>query len=378
MERNLFTYAFPETRLHTAHSLGVNILTNIQLADYFINSSNYSTVWVKKFSDEMNQTVKNDLILLRTVFAHGVILRQFFMKEHEQIDQNWDQFISWWKELPEEKVLKLIIYGIRETMDYYYTYMPRMPQVEKAMEKVSLNAEALEDPHNRRKALRAVLQSWSLDDTEKMIFLYEDEALIKSKIIRLLEGFWHSGFNEHWKNMNGCLAAWQTENKELLSKSYPNNAEAIFEITGLYPDTNELNQVNRAEDMVFIPVTNLGRLIVLFHSNKQLYVMFQPAATPQRKDTVDEKLSDFFMLFEGLGDKSRLQIIELIAANKEMFAQQIVNRLGMKQSTVSRHLNQLHRSGIVRIRQKGNTKFFSVNKSELEKVIIFLEACLKS
>lgn len=379
MERNLFTPAFPETSLLTAQSLGVNLMTNIQLTDYFINSSVNPSEWVKEFSGKLNQTVRDDLKLLRTVFAHGVISREFYMEERDDLNQSWNQFISWWKEMSDEKVMDLLIYGIKETMDYYYKYLPRMPLVENTMEHVSLDAEELKDPVNRKQAVLAVLQSWSVEDIEEILPLYEDTVLIKNRIVRLLEGFWQSGFQAHWNSVRERLSDWQTENRALLSKSYPTNVESIFEVTGLYPDTNELDQVNRAKDILFIPVTNLGRLIVLYHSKAQLYVMFEPGFRKGKNDSgaKKEKLSEFYSLFEGLGDRARLQILALIADNKEMFAQQMVTQLKMKQSTVSRHLNQLHKAGLVNIRQEGNTKYFSINKDELRKVNNFLDIILK-
>ncbi|MFA1822007.1 ArsR/SmtB family transcription factor [Virgibacillus oceani] len=380
MERNLFTAAFPETKLNTEHSLGINLMTNIQLADYFINSSTYPSEWIKRFSNELHPTVIADLKLLRTVFAHGVILRDFYICKQPNVNQNWEQFIGWWKGLSKEEVLELIIYGIRETMDYYFKYLSPMPTVERTMERVSLDEEKLRDSLNRRQALRAVLQSWSVDDIKETLPLYEDTGLIKNRMVRLLEGFWQSGFKDLWTRESERLSDWQSENKELVFKSYPTNVEAIFEVTGLYPDTNELDKVNRAKELLFIPVTNLGRLIVLYHSNEQLYVMFEPGIRNSKKESWvgKEKLSEFYSLFEGLGDKTRLQMIELIDENKEMFAQQIVQKLGMKQSTVSRHLNQLHQSGIVNIRQEGTTKYFSINKKEFRRVSKFLDTILKS
>ncbi|WP_240452299.1 metalloregulator ArsR/SmtB family transcription factor [Virgibacillus sp. YIM 98842] len=379
MERNLFTPAFPETKLRIEQSPGVNLMTNIQLIDYFLNSPANPSGWVKEFSGKLNQTVLDDLKLLRTVFAHGVIFRQFYMNKHGRLNQSWDQFINWWKQLPDERVMELIIYGITETMDYYYKYLPPMTEVERIMEEVSLKENDLKDPRMRKQALRAVLQSWSVENIEEIIPLYQDIKLIKHSVIRLLEGFWLSGFQAHWEKVKSSLSDWETDSIARLSSAYSTNAEAIYGITGLYPDTNELDQVNRAKEIIFIPVTNLGRLIVLYHTTGRLYVMFEPDSGNRNFEHQEgnNRLSDFYMLFEGLGDRARLQIIELIAENKEMFAQQIVNQLKMKQSTVSRHLNQLHQSGLVNIRQEGTTKYFSINKNEFGKVKNFLDTILK-
>src|SRR5699024_6549260 len=244
MERNLFIPAFPETKLRIEQSPGVNLITNIKLIDYFLNSPANPSGWVKEFSGKLNQTVLDDLKLLRTVFAHGVIFRQFYMNKHGRLNQSWDQYINWWKQLPDERVMEHIIYGITETMDYYYKFLHPMNEVERTMEEVSLKENNLKDPRMRKQALRAVLQSWSVENIEEIIPLYQDIKLIKHSVIRLLEGFWLSGFQAHWEKVKSSLSDWETDSIARLSSAYSTNAEAIYGITGLYPDTNELDQVN--------------------------------------------------------------------------------------------------------------------------------------
>jgi DNA-binding transcriptional ArsR family regulator len=380
LKRALFTPAYPDTRLRIEQSKGINIMTNIQLVDYFMNSSSEKSVWLKEFSSKLNERVKEDLTLFRTVFAHGVILRQFYINEHGPLNESWDQFINWWKQLSNEKVEELIIYGVIETLDYYYTYLPPMAGVEKTMEQVSLNAEQLKNPSKRKQALRAALQSWSVDNVEEILPVYEDTKFIKQKLIHLLEGFWQSGFHKHWDRISRAFSDWQTENTPRLFTSYPTNAEAIYRITGFYPDTNEWNKVNRAKEILFIPVSNLGRLLVLYPSSGRLFVMFEPDFDQRNVQPNERKKeqTEFYKLFEGIGDRIRVQIIELIAENKEMFANQIVNQLELKQSTVSRHLNQLHQAGIVNIRQEGNTKYFSINKDALKHISDFLNSIINS
>lgn len=59
-----------------------------------------------------------------------------------------------------------------------------------------------------------------------------------------------------------------------------------------------------------------------------------------------------------LADDTRLQILELLAANKTLLAQEIIAQLDVGQSTVSRHLQQLVAAGFITEQRKGD-----VNKS---------------
>src|SRR5699024_8909564 len=176
MKRDFFIPAYPSPNINMEQSLGVNLLSNIQLTDYFLNSSDHSSKWLKEFTKQMPESIIEELRVIRTIFAHGVILRQYYIKNHDNLNEDWDRFITWWKEMSEEQMLDLLIYGIRETLDYYYQFLPRIPLVEETMEDVSLDEEALKDPVNRRRAIIAVLQSWSVENVEEFQSLYDDRS----------------------------------------------------------------------------------------------------------------------------------------------------------------------------------------------------------
>ncbi len=163
MERHLLIPAFPKTKLNAVNSLAINLFTNIQLVDYYLNGSSKQNDWIRNLSADLSETSKKDLKLLRTVFAHSVILRDFYIKKNSDLTGNWDLFIQWWEQLDEADILALVIYGIRETMDYYHKYIPRMLAVEEVMQEVRLEEESLfQDSDMRRQAVKAVLLSWSV------------------------------------------------------------------------------------------------------------------------------------------------------------------------------------------------------------------------
>lgn len=220
---------------------------------------------------------------------------------------------------------------------------------------------------NRKKAVKAVLLSWSvpMEEAGKIAEVYDSLSFIKERIIRMIRAFGDTGLRKEWENKQELLKKWVRQHEPLLRKNYRTNGEAIFEITGLYPDTTGLENINRAERLTFIPVCNMERLLSFIQLDKHVYLMFDPQT---ETDGSKEKLADYYTAFEGLGDRTRLEIIDLLAENKEMFAQQVIQRLNLKQSTVSRHLNQLQQSNLVTVRREGNTKYFSLNRDELKKV----------
>jgi DNA-binding transcriptional ArsR family regulator len=68
-----------------------------------------------------------------------------------------------------------------------------------------------------------------------------------------------------------------------------------------------------------------------------------------------------------LGDQNRLHILELLSES-ELYAQEIVGRLGIAQSAVSRHLSLLERAGLVKVRPRGGMKYYAVDQERLDNV----------
>lgn len=82
--------------------------------------------------------------------------------------------------------------------------------------------------------------------------------------------------------------------------------------------------------------------------------------------------------FKALANEERIQIIELLKKNKEMFAQDIEKHFFLEQSTTSHHLNTLRRAGITKARKDGRRVFYSIDlenfKRQWEAVFkLFLE-----
>jgi DNA-binding transcriptional ArsR family regulator len=68
-----------------------------------------------------------------------------------------------------------------------------------------------------------------------------------------------------------------------------------------------------------------------------------------------------------LADPNRLRIIELLGQD-ELYAQEIVGRLGIAQSAVSRHLALLERAGLVLVQPRRGMKYYRIAGDRLTAV----------
>ena len=64
-------------------------------------------------------------------------------------------------------------------------------------------------------------------------------------------------------------------------------------------------------------------------------------------------------LLKGLADETRLQSMEMLQ-DRELYAQQIVDRLDISQAAVSRHLKLMTRAGVLRARREKGAKYYSI------------------
>lgn len=92
-----------------------------------------------------------------------------------------------------------------------------------------------------------------------------------------------------------------------------------------------------------------------------LHGMFYPCESRfvTGSDTDDDSVR-MARIYKALSDEQRLRILEILR-EREMYAQEIVDRTGLHQSMVSRHLSFLKAVGLVHSRREGTMKFFSLS-----------------
>jgi DNA-binding transcriptional ArsR family regulator len=69
-----------------------------------------------------------------------------------------------------------------------------------------------------------------------------------------------------------------------------------------------------------------------------------------------------------LGDTTSLRILTILAEHGELFAQQVAEHLHVHQSTISRHLAQLERTGLASVHPEGGMKFYRANRQRIKDI----------
>ncbi|ADD41428.1 transcriptional regulator, ArsR family [Stackebrandtia nassauensis DSM 44728] len=80
-------------------------------------------------------------------------------------------------------------------------------------------------------------------------------------------------------------------------------------------------------------------------------------------------------LFHSLSDETRLRIVQYLATGEARVVD-LTERLGLAQSTVSKHLACLRDCGLVNSRAEGRQSFYSLTRPELMDLLIAAEGVL--
>jgi len=117
------------------------------------------------------------------------------------------------------------------------------------------------------------------------------------------------------------------------------------------------------EKALFVPNPHMGPYISLFRQRDELVITYGARLPRGAQSPAQSEFSraDLLIRLNALADDTRLQILELLTQHDELGAQELIERLGVSQSTVSRHLSQLRATGYIIERRREVAKFYSLN-----------------
>ncbi|MBI9012418.1 MAG: winged helix-turn-helix transcriptional regulator [Clostridiales bacterium] len=95
-----------------------------------------------------------------------------------------------------------------------------------------------------------------------------------------------------------------------------------------------------------------------------------------RDKTDEEQLNEIKNGIKLISDPTRLSILRMIYANP-MFGKEIAETLSLTTATVSHHLDVLRKEGLIHIERDKNTKYYSTNQRQFDKLISLLSKYIK-
>ena len=138
------------------------------------------------------------------------------------------------------------------------------------------------------------------------------------------------------------------------------DAEAVARrLTGRPKSCLEAGCAGPYKQHVFAPSMDMGvyNSCAIVGDVHGLFYPLEPEFTGVTADAAETRLA---RLYKALGDEQRLRILRMLR-DREMYAQEIVEKTGLHQSAVSRDLSFMKAVGLVQARRQNNMKFYSLN-----------------
>jgi DNA-binding transcriptional ArsR family regulator len=131
------------------------------------------------------------------------------------------------------------------------------------------------------------------------------------------------------------------------------------------------DMIDRYSRFVFVPSIDVG----VYHNSTtdiDTFGLFYAASPEAAGASPADQTEQLARLYKALADPQRLKILSLLAGG-ELYAQEIVERTGLHQSVVSRHLSFLKGVGLLNVRRQNNMKFFSLNQEKRAELLRSVE-----
>ncbi len=209
---------------------------------------------------------------------------------------------------------------------------------------------------------------------EQMIRLLRDPVELKARLVFILTRFWDAHGRAVYEACSPVIARSLRYHEQ---REYAGTAtEVYYEVTGKRPASEESQRkFENASRLVFVPSCYSGAYATFscpIGDERTLFVVYNCRSSGASSEGRPEIIRDVFPALKALADETRLQIVLLLQGG-ELYAQQIVDRLDLSQSSISRHLSLLVAGRVLSVRKEDGRKFYRIDEPSMDRLIERLE-----
>jgi ribosomal protein S25 len=186
---------------------------------------------------------------------------------------------------------------------------------------------------------------------------------------------WADHLQSEWARVEPMLAPSARAFRELdLDRM---TLEAAFDAITQQPPAKVIEWMKDIHRVVFVPSAHTGPYTSHLAAENTVWVLFS-ARMPAGREQEAPDLSRAELLYRlsALSEDTRLRILADIRDQGELSSQDIIERLGVSQSTASRHLRQLSATGFLSERRTESGKWYRLNPERIELTLEALRAYL--
>lgn len=203
-------------------------------------------------------------------------------------------------------------------------------------------------------------------DPQEAAHLLNTPAEWRDLLLSALQRFWDRVYHTQWEQTRDQLARNVEQHRR---QGYPADFAATFQIvTGRQIPDRVRPRLADIEHVRFVPSLYLGPYVSFLFNGPTATIFYNGQATPVTDPADAPPIDDLYHPLTALADKTRLAIVAMLNG-RELYAQEIVDRLGISQSAVSRHLQLMVDMKVLNVRRGDRgAKFYSINREALQRV----------
>jgi DNA-binding transcriptional ArsR family regulator len=357
----------PALQIETAVSLPLDMVSVLSLLYRAVPGSDLDP-WLVDARGRLPDPVRADLDLLhgfsgRLLYYPEEPVMRFTPLRPDRLDASFDDLRAFMEDVPASEFRDMVGHALQRV----YTDL-------------ELRWRAPHDEDSWARALAPALTTTPLADVLPLI---ADPGQLKRRTIALYEGIWHTVYEEARAAELPTLREAALRGAAFADRGF---SEAYSALTGQrVPDVLE-RPPSTITRVAFCPSAHLGGFVSYIAYEPDLIVYFSaphlidrcrerdasPALLPAAGRSSIRDQVDLLDAARALADPTRLRMLDLLLEG-ELYAQEIVGRLGVAQSAVSRHLSQLERAGLVTVEARRGSKYYALNPARFEAVAAALQ-----
>ena len=190
-----------------------------------------------------------------------------------------------------------------------------------------------------------------------------DAEDLKTRFLEALACFWNDLYQQAYQE---CLPLMERSVAYHRGQAYPAQFDELFlAVTGRILPAELQAYLPEARRARFVPSCHLGPYVAFFRQEDLLTIFYNCRGTLLEERRASERVRHLYPLLKALADETRLQIL-LLLCKREMYAQEIVDRLGLSQPAISRHLKLMVTAGLLQVRPEGGAKYYLPDRAVLQ------------
>jgi len=207
--------------------------------------------------------------------------------------------------------------------------------------------------------------------------LVVDPPAMQTLIVSHLREMWDTHLAPEWARVRPMLedAVQAFQQLDLTDKS---DLEAARLITGQDLDEEKWEPaLARAKQIIFVPSAHVGPYVgqvCMADATRILVGAHLPEGVTF--SAPDLSRAELLVRLNALADVNRLRILRLVSERGEQSSLDVIDDLGLSQSTVSRHLKQLTATGYLAERRCNGAKCYTLNPERIQATLQALSAYL--